>query len=68
MWLQHGFLVRPESYATWGRLLNDGLSKLSSPWIVSSSFIMLVVILILVTFIGEAVRDAFDPKKFTTYE
>jgi len=57
----------PESYATWGRLLNDGLSKLSSPWIVSSAFTMLVVTLILVTFIGEAVRDAFDPKKFTTY-
>lgn len=58
----------PESYATWGRLLNDGLSKLSSPWIVSSAFVMLVTTLILVTFIGEAVRDAFDPKKFTTYK
>lgn len=58
----------PESYATWGRLLNDGLSKLSSPWIVSSAFVMLVATLILVTFVGEAVRDAFDPKKFTTYK
>ncbi|MFC4994042.1 ABC transporter permease subunit [Rubritalea tangerina] len=58
----------PENYATWGRLLNDGLSKLSAPWIVSSAFVMLVTILVLVTFVGEAVRDAFDPKKFTTYK
>ncbi|GAA5496248.1 hypothetical protein Rhal01_02431 [Rubritalea halochordaticola] len=58
----------PESYATWGRLLNDGLSRLASPWIVTSAFFMLVATLILVTFVGEAVRDAFDPKKFTTYK
>jgi microcin C transport system permease protein len=24
-------------------------------------------VLVLVTFVGEAVREAFDPKKFTTY-
>ena len=27
----------------------------------------LVGLLVLITFIGEAVREAFDPKKFTTY-
>ncbi len=58
----------PESYATWGRLLNDGLTKLSSPWIVSSAFLTLVLTLVLVTFIGEAVREAYDPKKFTLYK
>jgi len=57
----------PPSYATWGGLLQDGLSNLSAPWIVSSAFFMLVLVLILVTFIGEAVREAYDPKKFTTY-
>ena len=57
----------PPQYATWGSLLQDGLTNLSSPWIVGSSFFMLVLVLILVTFIGEAVREAFDPKKFTTY-
>jgi microcin C transport system permease protein len=25
-------------------------------------------VLLLITFIGEAVREAFDPKKFTTYQ
>ncbi len=58
----------PDSYASWGRLLNDGLSYLSSPWVVTSAFSALVVTLLLVTFIGEAVREAFDPKKFTTYQ
>ncbi len=57
----------PTSYPTWGRLLSNGLENLSSPWIVSSAFFMLVLLLVLVTFIGEAVREAFDPKKFTTY-
>lgn len=57
----------PPQYATWGRLLNDGLSNLSAPWLVTSTFIVLVGVLILITFIGEAVREAFDPKKFTYY-
>jgi len=58
----------PPKYATWGTLLKDGLSNLSSPWLVGSSFFCLVVLLILVTFVGEAVREAFDPKKFTYYK
>ena len=58
----------PPKYATWGTLLKDGLGNLSSPWLVSSAFICLVSLLILVTFIGEAVREAFDPKKFTYYK
>lgn len=57
----------PPQYATWGRLLNDGLSNLSAPWLVSSTFAVLVGLLVLITFIGEAVREAFDPKKFTYY-
>jgi microcin C transport system permease protein len=62
-----GFGLPPE-YATWGRLLNDGLSNLSAPWLVTSTFIVLVGLLVIITFIGEAVREAFDPKKFTYYK
>lgn len=58
----------PDTYAGWGRLLNDGLSKLSSPWLVSSAFVALVFTLLLVTFIGEAVREAYDPRRRTYYE
>ena len=61
-----GFGLPPE-YATWGRLLNDGLSNLSAPWLVSATFFVLVGLLVLITFIGEAVREAYDPKKFSYY-
>jgi microcin C transport system permease protein len=57
----------PAKYATWGQLLRDGLDNLSSPWLVTSSFMVLVGLLILITFVGEAVREAFDPKKFSYY-
>ena len=51
-----------------GEILKQGTSRLDAPWIVVSAFLALVFILTLVTFIGEAVREAFDPKKFTTYK
>ena len=58
----------PPPTPSWGELLKRGLDNLNAPWIVSSAFGGLVIVLILVTFIGEAIREAFDPKKFTTYE
>ena len=58
----------PETYASWGRLLNDGLSKLSSPWIASSAFGALVLLLLLITFIGEAIREAVDPHQSDHYQ
>lgn len=57
----------PVEHATWGRLLSDGLANLSAPWLVSSTFVVLVSLLVLITFVGEAVREAFDPKKYTYY-
>jgi microcin C transport system permease protein len=52
-----------------GELLKQGTATLRiAPWIVMSAFGALVVILTLVTFIGEAVRESFDPKKFTIYQ
>ncbi len=58
----------PDTYASWGRLLNDGLAKLSSPWVVSSAFMALVGTLLIVTFIGESIREACDPRRHTYYE
>lgn len=58
----------PDTYASWGRLLNDGLSKLSSPWVVSSAFVALVGTLLMVTFIGESIREACDPRRHSYYE
>ncbi len=62
-----GFGLPPPT-PSWGELLRQGTSNLQSPWIVTSAFSALVIVLVLVTFIGEAVREAFDPKKFTTYQ
>ena len=58
----------PLDQPSWGRLLHEGVENFSYPWIVSSSFAAMATVLVLVTFVGEAVREAFDPKKFTTYQ
>jgi microcin C transport system permease protein len=62
-----GFGLPPEE-ASWGRLLHEGTENFSAPWIVSAAFAAIVTTLILVTFVGEAVREAFDPKKYTTWQ
>jgi microcin C transport system permease protein len=52
-----------------GELLKQGTANLTTaPWIVTSAFVALVFILTLVTFIGGAVREAFDPRRFTVYK
>jgi microcin C transport system permease protein len=52
-----------------GELLKQGTANLrTAAWIVTSAFVTLVLLLTLVTFIGEAVRESFDPKKFTVYK
>lgn len=61
-----GFGLPPED-PSWGRLLREGTENFNYPWIVSSAFAGMTTVLVLVTFVGEAVREAFDPKKFTTY-
>ncbi len=61
-----GFGLPPEE-PSWGRLLHEGTQDFNYPWIVSSAFVAMTTVLVLVTFVGEAVREAFDPKKFTTY-
>ena len=52
-----------------GELLKQGTATLrTAPWIVTSAFGTLVLLLTLVTFVGEAIRESFDPKKFTVYQ
>jgi len=62
-----GFGLPPPT-PSWGELLEQGTANLDAPWIVSSAFVAMVVILSLVTFVGEAIREAFDPKKFSIYQ
>lgn len=61
-----GFGLPPPT-PSWGELLREGTDNLDAPWIVASSFSVVSLTLVLVTFVGEAVREAFDPKRFTVY-
>lgn len=62
-----GFGVKPPTPSL-GELLKQGKAHLDSPWIVASAIIATTLILVLVQFIGEAIREAFDPKRYTKYE
>ncbi len=46
-----------------GELLQQGKSNLQAPWLGFTAFLVVGVMLSLLIFIGEAVRDAFDPRK-----
>ncbi|QIQ20933.1 ABC transporter permease [Zophobihabitans entericus] len=46
-----------------GRLLLQGKNNLQAPWLGISAFLIVATLLSLLIFIGEAVRDAFDPNK-----
>jgi len=60
-----GFGLPPGS-ASLGELLKQGKSNLQAPWLGFTAFVVLAVMLSLLIFIGEAVRDAFDPRKTVT--
>ena len=59
-------LGMPPGQPSLGELLVQGKSNLQAPWLGLTAFVTLSVVLTLVVFIGEAVRDAFDPR--TTVE
>jgi microcin C transport system permease protein len=58
----------PTPTPSWGELLQQGTSNLEYQWIAASAVAALSIVLTLVTFIGEAIREAFDPKKYSYYE
>ena len=57
-----GFGLPPGSPSL-GELLAQGKANLQAPWLGLTAFFVLAVTLSLLIFIGEAVRDAFDPRK-----
>ncbi len=57
-----GFGLPPGSPSL-GEILAQGKTNLQAPWIGIAGFMVLAVMLSLLIFIGEAVRDAFDPRK-----
>ena len=57
-----GFGLPPGSPSL-GEMVSQGKANLQAPWLGLSAFITLSLQLSLLVFIGEAVRDAFDPRK-----
>jgi len=57
-----GFGLPPGSPSL-GELLLQGKSNLQAPWLGLAGFAIIALMLSLLVFIGEAVRDAFDPRK-----
>jgi microcin C transport system permease protein len=53
----------PPGTPSLGELLSQGKSNLDAWWISLSTFVVLVATLLLLTFMGEALRDAFDSRK-----
>lgn len=53
----------PPGSPSLGELLAQGKNNIDAPWLGITAFLSLAVMLSLLTFIGEAVRDAFDPRK-----
>ena len=57
-----GFGLPPGSPSV-GELLLQGKANIAAPWLGLTGFMVIAVMLSLLIFIGEAVRDAFDPRK-----
>ena len=57
-----GFGLPPGSPSL-GELLSQGKANVQAPWLGFTGFFSVAIMLSLLIFIGEAVRDAFDPRK-----
>ena len=57
-----GYGLAPDTPSL-GELLLQGKNNLNAPWLALSGFISLALVLSLLIYIGEATRDAFDPRR-----
>jgi microcin C transport system permease protein len=57
-----GFGLPPGSPSL-GEMLAQGKANVQAPWLGLTGFFTLAILLSLLIFVGEAVRDAFDPRK-----
>ena len=53
----------PAGSPSLGELLNEGKANIQAPWLGLTGFFTVAIMLSLLIFIGEAIRDAFDPRK-----
>lgn len=62
-----GFGLQPPTPSI-GELIEQGKSHWNKPWILGSVVSAFTILLIMITFIGESLREAFDPKKYSKFE
>jgi microcin C transport system permease protein len=55
----------PAPTPSWGELIGQGMENLTKWWLVFFPLAALFLTLLLIVFIGEAVREAFDPKEYS---
>jgi microcin C transport system permease protein len=55
----------PAPTPSWGELIGQGVNHLGDWWLIVFPIAALFLTLLLIVFIGEAVRDAFDPKEYS---
>ena len=55
----------PAPTPSWGELIGQGVNNLTKFWLVFFPLGAVFLTLLLVVFVGEAIREAFDPKEFS---
>ncbi len=53
----------PPGSPSLGELLRQGKENLQAPWLAFTGFFAIAILLTLLVFVGEAIRDALDPRK-----
>lgn len=56
-----GFGLQPPT-PSWGELIHQALENLHAPWLAITTILALFITLLLATFVGEGIREAFDPR------
>lgn len=56
----------PPGSPSLGELLRQGKENLQAPWLAFTGFFAIAILLTLLVFVGEAIRDALDPRKATS--
>lgn len=59
-----GFGLPPPT-PSWGQLMQQGLVNIEYWWLITTPLISMFLTLLAITFIGEAIREAFDPKVYS---
>ncbi len=58
----------PAPTPSWGELMRQGMDNIFSYWLSLFPVIALFLVLLLIAFVGEGIRDAFDPKEYQKME